>query len=409
LTTDSDPIEFKTRWGIVLITVIAGVVAALQVGKVPPVLPVLRSEMGLNLVTAGWVASIFNTCGALLGVAIGLIADRMSARPVLYLCLALTGIGSLIGSIATSVAILLLSRIIEGIGFVGVVVAAPAIITAASSSKNRTLTLSIWSIYMPVGMAAAMAMTPVILQPVGWRGVWVINVVVIAIILLILSWFIAPRRWSDATGGGGGHRSWYDVRQTLSSAGPWLLGGCFTLYSLQFFAVMTWLPTFLIESQGRAATGAALISATVVFANVLGNLTVPWLIRRGVERWKLIGIAFLVMAMTAFGIFSQMVPGIMKVSMAFTFSAFGGLLPASILASAPMHSPSQLQVATTNGIIVQGSNCGSLAGPPVMATAIGILGGWHHTYWLMIMCSCIGIGLVVCLKWVERKKSLQFI
>jgi len=403
LTTDSDPIEFKTRWRIVLITVIAGVVAALQVGKVPPVLPVLRYELGLNLVTAGWVASIFNTCGAFLGVVIGLIADRMSARPILYTCLALTGIGSLIGGTATSVAVLLLSRIIEGVGFVGIVVAAPAIITAASSSKDRTLTLSIWGIYMPAGMAVAMATTPVMLQAVGWRGVWVINVAVIAVTLLVLSRFIAPRRWSDATGGGGGNRSWVDVRQTLSLAGPWLLGACFTLYALQFFAVMTWLPTFLIEFQGMSATNAALIGSAVVFANVFGNLTVPWLIRLGFERWMLIGIAFFVMAMTAFGIFSQMVPGIWKVSLAFAFSAFGGLLPASILASAPIHSPSQFQVATTNGIIVQGANCGSFAGPPVMATAVGILGGWHHTYWLMLMCSLIGIGFAVGLKWVERK------
>lgn len=409
MITDSDPIEFKTRWGIVLITVIAGVVAALQVGKVPPVLPVLRFELGINLVTAGWVASIFNICGALLGVAVGLIADRMSARPILYTCLALTGIGSLIGGVATSVAVLLLSRIIEGVGFVGVVVAAPAIITAASSPKDRTLTLSIWGIYMPAGMAIAMSTTSAILQPLGWRGVWVINVAVIAVTLLVVSRFIAPRRWSDATGGRGERRSWYDVRQTLSSAGPWLLGGCFTLYTLQFFAVMTWLPTFLIESQGRSATGAALISAAVVFANVFGNLTVPCLVRRGFERWMLIGIAFFVMAVTAFGIFSQMVPGIWKVPLAFAFSTFGGLLPASILASAPMHSPSQLQVATTNGIIVQGANCGSLAGPPMMATAVGILGGWHHTYWLMLMCSLIGIGFVAWLKWVERKKSLRFI
>jgi len=407
LTTDSDPIEFKTRWRIVLITVIAGVVAALQVGKVPPVLPVLRSELGINLVTAGWVASIFNACGALLGVAIGLIADRMNPRPVLYLCLVLTGIGSLIGGLATSVAVLLLSRIIEGIGFVGVVVAAPAIITAASSPKDRTLTLSIWGIYMPAGMAIAMATTSAILQPLGWRGVWVINVAVIAVTLLILSRFITHRRWSDATGGG--YRSWYDVRQTLSLAGPWLLGGCFTLYTLQFFAVMTWLPTFLIESQGRSAMGAALISSAVVFANAFGNLSVPCLIRRGFERGVLIGIAFFVMAVTAFGIFSQMVPEIWKVPLAFAFSTFGGLLPASIFASAPMHSPSQLQVATTNGIIVQGANCGSLAGPPVMATAVGILGGWHHTYWLMLMCSLICIGFSVWLKWVERKNSLHFI
>ena len=339
-----EQIKEKTFWSIVGVALFAGIVAGLQVGKVPPALTVLRKELGINLVTAGWVASIFNGCSALLGVITGLITDRMSARPIICLCTIFLGLGSLIGGIAPSVAILFFGRLIEGLGFVGIVVAAPAIITAASHTKDRALALSIWGIYMPAGMAVAMATAPFLLGRFGWRGMWLLNAAVIFIFLIALVWIMAPQRWSDPTGGSGRQRSWEDVRQTLSFAGPWVLGGCFTLYSLQYLAVITWLPTFLIESLGKTSEKAALITAAVIFVNIFGNLSVAWLIQRGYERWFLIAFAYTVMALAAVGIFSRAVSDSFKVPLAFIFSMFGGLLPTAVLASAPRHSPSSEQL-----------------------------------------------------------------
>ena len=47
----------KTRWGIVALAIAAGVVAAIQVGKVPPLITQLQADLDLSLVAAGWLAS----------------------------------------------------------------------------------------------------------------------------------------------------------------------------------------------------------------------------------------------------------------------------------------------------------------------------------------------------------------
>ncbi|MFC1798748.1 CynX/NimT family MFS transporter [Thermodesulfobacteriota bacterium] len=396
-----DQIRQNTNWGIVAVALAAGIVAALQVGKLPSMLPILRDELKISMVTAGWVASLFNGCAALLGVLIGLVTDRISARSVLFTCTVLLGLGNLIGAMAPSVSVLFTARLIEGVGLVGVVVAAPTIITASSKREDRALTLSIWGIYMPAGMAVAMVFTPFLIPMVGWRGVWLVNFGIIVVLLLVLIRVMASRRWTDSSGGKG-QRSWQEVRQTLLMKGPWILGACFTLYALQFFAVMIWLPTYLIETQQRTPESAAFISAAVVFINIFGNLSVAWFIRWGIERWVLAAIAYGVMSVTAVGIFSPLAPDSLKIPLAFMFSAVGGLLPTAILASAPLHSPSQMQVATTNGIIVQGANCGSLVGPPVMAATISLFGGWHNAYLLLLICSFIGLGFVLRLGVIER-------
>ena len=48
------------HWGVVAVALIAGVIAAGHVGKLPPALPSIRAELGMDIVTAGWLASLFN-------------------------------------------------------------------------------------------------------------------------------------------------------------------------------------------------------------------------------------------------------------------------------------------------------------------------------------------------------------
>lgn len=401
MNPDTSDSENDTRWGIIGIVVAAGVVAAIQVGKVPPVLSVMRQELGLSQVAAGWVASLFNGCGAVLGIMAGRVADRLGPRLVLAVCVGLLGLGSLMGGIAPTAGLLFASRFIEGIGFVGLIVAAPALVVAVSRPADRRLALGIWGIYMPLGMALAMALTPVLLEHMNWRGVWLLNV---ALTLLYLAALLGSVRWYRWPGDmqRGRKQAGFSLKSVLSSRGIWFLTVCFAIYALLFFALMTWLPTILMEILGWSAAAAAYISALVVFVNVFGNLVAAWLMRHGVKEWILIAIAFGMMAVSAAGIFGGYVSDTWRVALAFAFSLTGGLLPAVVLAGVPALTKSPAQLSTANGVIVQGVNCGSLAGPPVMAAAVGFFGGWQDVYWLMIICCGVGVVFAVGLKIPER-------
>ena len=49
----------RTRWDIVALAFAAGYMVGMQVGKVPPALPMLEAELGLPRVIAGLIASSF--------------------------------------------------------------------------------------------------------------------------------------------------------------------------------------------------------------------------------------------------------------------------------------------------------------------------------------------------------------
>ena len=372
----------------------SGVAASLHVGKVPPALPALREELGLGLVAGGWVASIFNLIGATLGIASGLAADRLGARRVLAAGLVFLVAGSVWGATADSSAALLASRVLSGLGLVTVAVAAPGIIVAVAPPRDHGLALGAWSIYMPTGMAIAMLSAPLVLPGLGWRGLWLILAGLTAVVLVIVL---------TATRGVSGRPS--TPRRISADAlrrpGPWLLAAAFACYTVQFFAVTTWMPTFLVESHGSTRQSAALAGALVVAANIVGCLAGAWLLHREAARWKLLAITYLVMAPCAAGAFSAGLPPVLVVALAAIFSAVGGLLPAAVLAGTAVHAPSRDHVATVNGFVVQGSHVGVVVGPPVFAMFVAAFGSWEQGWILMAALGIAGLGVTAGIRAVE--------
>lgn len=389
-----------TRWDVVLMALGAGVLAGFQVGKVPPALPVLRSALGFDLVTAGWLTSLYAAIGAVVAVAVGLLSDRAGPRRLMLAGVAFLGAGSLMGGLASDGASLLIARFLEGFGFVGVTVTAPKLIAAAARPRDHGLAFGIWGAYMPLGMALAMLLAPALLAAVGWRGFWLASAALVALFLAALAWRLRPRCWPAAFES---HAlDWPGVRATLARPSLWLFGLCFALYTLQWFAIMSWLPTFLIETQGRSPAGAAVWGAAVVGVNALGNFAAAWLMHRRAPRWALIAAAFAVMGGAAAGVFLAGTPGGLKIVLAFAFSAVGGLLPAAAIAGAAVHAPAAAFVAMASGFVVQGAALGSLLGPPVLAGAVEGLGGWAASWWLMPVVSLAGLALTAALTRTDK-------
>ena len=69
--------ENRAPWGLMTVLFLAGVVSAAQVGKIPGILPLLRTDLELSLFEASWIVSVLTVIGAASGVAIGAFADRI--------------------------------------------------------------------------------------------------------------------------------------------------------------------------------------------------------------------------------------------------------------------------------------------------------------------------------------------
>lgn len=390
-----------TDWAAVLLISGAGVAVAFQIGKAPAALPLLRADLRLDLVTAGWVISMFNVIGTLLGMVIGAFADRLGHRRVILAGLALVAASSLAGSAAGGGLVLLATRFFEGLGFMMVVVAGPALIVRATEARDMKLSFGIWGCYMPAGSAVMMACAPLLLAPWGWRGLWIANAVLVALFAAILA--RATRSLARPRGAAASSSLLRDIRATITEPGPILLALSFGAYAMNYLIVLGFLPTILVESEGLTLTAATGLTAFAIAMNVPGNLIGGMLVHRGVKPWLLLAVASVALAVCGSAFYEPSLPLWLRYLLCVVLSLVGGILPSSIFGAAPAHAPSPRLVATTNGLIMQGSNLGQSIGPPLAAAIAASAGDWHLTPLVLAVAGALGFAVALALRALERR------
>lgn len=400
--TEETLLPRRTDWARVLLVLGAGIAAGCQIGKVPPSLPFLRSDLGLSLFTAGWAISLISLVASCGGAVAGAVADWLGHRRVALIGLGVTAVAGLCGSLARGPAELLTSRFFEGVGYIVMSVTGPVLILEATRPEDERLALGTWSGYMPAGTSLMMLVSPLFLETVGWRGLWVANGLLVAAVAVVLARTTRGPAASVPRRVGPRPRFVPGVRETLSRPGPLVLALCFGAFALQFMAVVGFLPTLLIEDLGTGKGLAAVLSAVVVAVNVPGNLAGGWLLHRGAKRSLVLGAASAVMGLCVLGIYHAALPPVLRYALCLVFTAVGGVIPACLFAAAPLLTRSRATLATTTGIMMQGGNLGSMLGPPAVAAVVAAGGGWQAAPWLITPAAAFTVGLAVLLGRIER-------
>ena len=68
------------RTGHAAVVILAGVCAAVHVGKLPPAIDALRQALGMTLVQAGFLLSLVQLAGMAVGIVFGVVADAIGAK-----------------------------------------------------------------------------------------------------------------------------------------------------------------------------------------------------------------------------------------------------------------------------------------------------------------------------------------
>ncbi len=375
-----------------------GVACGAFMGKVPPALPAMRVELGLTLVESGFIATMINAMGALVGMLMGLLCDRFGHKRLGLAGLATMALGGALGAAATGYPALLVSRFLEGAGFVTFAVTAAALINASVSGlRDRNRAMGLWTAYMPFGAAVAMLAAPEAMAQFGWRGYWVV-LSLFALACVALVWRIVP---ATRPGGVGSLRL---AAESLAQPGSLALTALFCFYVAQWTSVMIWLPTFVVEERGGTAAAAAFLGALMVLANVPGNLAGGWLLAHGARRGALVVAASAGAAACAAGMLGSWLPDGARFALVLAFSCVAGVIPAAIFSGVPVHARTPGHIGTTNGMVMQGAQVGQLAGPILLAWLASRFGGWGATLWGMLafalLCALCGLALGR----IERRK-----
>lgn len=386
----------KTNWGAIWAVFGAGLICGAYMTKVAPALPLQRAELGLTLVETGFIATVFNVMGGLVGVFAGSLADRYGLRNSALAGLALLVVAGILGANAHGFALLLLTRFVEGIGFLMFTVSGAALIASATANnEDRSKALGLWAAYMPVGGGLALLLALPAIGAWGWRGLWIVLAVLAgASFVLAVRHAPSPPRGNLA--------SVRLIAETLSRPGNLALGALFAFYVSQWASVMIWLPTFLVDERGASAATAALLTAFMVLANAPGNVAGGWLLSKGTGRGALVIAASIVMALCSAGMLAPLLPDILRYLLCLVFSAVAGLIPGAIFSGLPVYARTPQHISTANGLMLQTSQAGQFAGPIALAWLASGVGGWGATLWAMLLFAAGGAACGFALLGIER-------
>ena len=392
--------ELRTRWGAVAALILAGVVVALQIGKAAIAVPVLQKDLSLSLVLASWVIGAYGVFGAVAGLPSGIIASLFTARRTLVAGLIASGLGSLAGAAVHDGGLLIVTRVIEGSGFLAAVLAIPRLLRAATALKDRDTVLAAWGCYMPAGSLIMMLAGPHLMSH-GWQTLWIVNGVLalayaLAVALMPLKEDIQPTAPLPTL--------MPNIKAALGSPGPVLLALAFGIYTFQYAAMANFLPTLLVDRLGLSISAAGTISAITVAANAVGNIFAGALLRMGAPIWAIAAFGYCFVGAAGFGVFSESLPVILIAALASASLAVTGLIPASIFAAAPRFAASSALLAIVLGLLNQSSNLGNLFGPAAMAETVQHF-GWSRVPFLFLAVTASGLTVALLLRAAMKRAN----
>jgi len=191
----SETKQNKLRW-LILITVIIGTfLGSLDQTIVNLALPKVISEFDLTVSSAGWIATAYILANAVFVPIWGKLGDTIGRKKVYIFGFSIFILGSVLAGFAWDLKSMLLFRIIQAIGSSADYPTAMAIIAATfKEGKERGQALGIWS----SSFAAAMVLGPLIGGPIidniGWRFVFFINLPIGIVGILMALRFINESR-----------------------------------------------------------------------------------------------------------------------------------------------------------------------------------------------------------------------
>jgi len=161
-------------------------------------LPTIRTGLGFSASALQWIVTGYAlTFGSLLLLG-GRAGDLLGQRRVLLTGLAVFGAASLGCGFAPAPGWLIAARFVQGAA--GALIAPAALSTLTlrfADGPARIRALGIWQAATAAGGTAGIVLGGLLVQLVGWRSIFVINVPVIIVLLVLVPRVVPPRAGTD--------------------------------------------------------------------------------------------------------------------------------------------------------------------------------------------------------------------
>ncbi|RZL58659.1 MAG: MFS transporter [Sphingomonas sp.] len=246
----------------------------------------IKAELHLTDTQLGALGGIaFALLYSTLAIPLALVADRTSRSWVITISLAIWSLFTALCGLATGFWQLFACRLGVGVGEAGGVAPSYAMIADSFPPRQRGRALAIYSLGIPIGMAAGALLGGVLASAVDWRRAFLAVGIAGLILAPIFRWLVtepARGRFDPHVTIGPGSASTLAVFGLLAGKPSfWLMAFAASCSSLAGYGLAFWMPSVLIRSFGfTLLTASQYLAALLLIGGTIGVFAGGWLADR---------------------------------------------------------------------------------------------------------------------------------
>jgi DHA1 family bicyclomycin/chloramphenicol resistance-like MFS transporter len=337
---------------LLLLLIAMTAIGPLSLNILVPAVPGLVLALGTDTATVQLTISLYLLGLAVAQLVLGPLSDRFGRRPVVLAGLALTAISSTLAIATSSIAGLIISRIVQSVGASVGIVIGRAIIRDLVDRERTAATIGIVTTAMVIAPMVAPFVGGVLDTVFGWEAIFIFVAASSALVFLWAAWTLPETR--KQTIGAPRRHFWSDLRLLLGNRQFIAYVLASTLASGSFFVFLGGAPHVTVTMMGRSS---AEYGAWFMF-NSIGYMSGTFLAARLSVRYGLDRII-------TWGMLLQVAVCAGAAVLAYWFFHLG---PAVIFLP-------QLLISLGNGMVIPNSVAGAVSvRPEVAGTASGITG-----------------------------------
>ncbi len=309
-------------------------------GSLGTAVPLMQHDLQLSNTQLGLLGSAFFWSYVLLQIPVGWLAERYGAHRVLAGGLTIWAIATILTGLASSLGMLLILRLLLGLGESAAFPGTSKILAAAVPIERLGQANGICAFAYSVGPGIGVIGGGLLIDHVGWRGMFV--VFGLCSLLWLLPWSVtrlpalANARTQDSDPD---MPSW---GQVFRQRGMW--GTALGLFSNNylFYFLLIWLPDYLVKERGFSMHQMEGWATASYFVNGFAALLIGWAIDRYVQRR---GSANLAYKLVLFVAQAGCIVGMLMMGMGSRTAAIVGLFAVMFLigaSSAGVYTMSQI-------------------------------------------------------------------
>jgi len=198
---------------VLLVATTAGFLGTFMTSAVNIALPLIEEEWNVSAVTLSWISLSYILPAAAFLMPAGRLADLYGRKRFFIMGMIAFTVITFAAALAPNAFVLILLRILQGIGMAVLLACTTAMVTLAHppETRGRALGLQVGGVYL--GLTLGPALGGVIIHNLGWRFIFVLVGIVGAIDCLLAVWRLRGVEWREPK------RAPFDVTGSVAWAG----------------------------------------------------------------------------------------------------------------------------------------------------------------------------------------------